>query len=192
MQREARGGDVVCERTNAAVEPDVDVEFVEEVLMRTLATVTDQDLQVTTHSEQMIDNSEIEVEWPGKSRSTSVTIPRQQIIEAVRETFLNDEADGYLDLHLRLNAFQRILITVFPHLSLFCFWPWNKDTSHTRLHETHEEEDRVQLNTLGHSPEPEISKQVRFTDQEDFNGPNNESGHQSPLRYDPHQIRETV
>lgn len=99
----------------------------------------------------------------------------------------------YLDLHLRLSVRQRILITAVPHLSVFYFWPWNKDTEHTVLQQDHENDERIQLNDIDAAAMSGNLEEGPYGDHEDDRATSMDgSKHHSPIRYDPQRANETV
>ena len=104
-----------------------------------------------------------------------------------------DQTNMYLDLHLRLSLRQRILITAVPHLSVFYFWPWNKDIEHTVLQQDHENDERIQLNDIDTAASSENSGDAPFRDhEEDRMSSMDGSKHHSPVRYESQRVNETV
>lgn len=62
----------------------------------------------------------------------------------------DDHDDAHLNLHLRLNTFWRIVITLLPWVSLLWFWPWRKDIGRPLP----PGDDTVPMNVQTRHPEP--------------------------------------
>lgn len=66
--------------------------------------------------------------------------------------------DSIMNLHRRLNWWQRIMITWLPWLSLLYFWPWTKNDGHP----VPQQEDEIQLTPRTHNTSPNASRRMRF------------------------------
>lgn len=112
------------------------------------------------------------------------------------QVWVEQHDDAYQNLHLRLNAFWRVVITFLPWISLFWFWPWRKDVGQPIPHD----DETVALRPQQHDPvELRTPHRTRFVAFEDELNENEvETGYRRPLSvpsdeaYDPHVAKDVL